>query len=476
MSETDPKGFYTCLGLEPGATADEIRSAYHRCAKRCHPDVDSRPEAKARFLAVNEAYRTLSNPKERATYDNSLGRAAKRKAYKAPVWIRTELDNRTSANTRVIQLLGLGALALASALLFVSGLLRGPDTSLSRLSTASSTLETQPSPPWELPSVPVHSVDLSAPSSPVVSAPPTPAPNATSLPSGAWLLRDLPSSKPALRLMSRDETVQVQRQLIERGYLLGPEDGVWGPRSHAALEEFRRAQGVVTERGAAPSHNVEAARSEAARDELPPTAPAAIRDPEPPRISDAAKGELVPPLAPVSNPRDPPRVAEVAPAELLQTPSPITNAEPAPIAHASRAELAPKKPPADPRKARREDATPNTPPARENANANVETLSGTSRQLGPAETYVGAWARSPAACYQSQTPPLEVWANRAESFGGLAGGCDFAQVRREELGWRTRARCNADGRSWTANVHLKVSGSTLIWSSERGRATYYRCR
>ena len=61
----------------------------------------------------------------------------------------------------------------------------------------------------------------------------------------------------------------------------------------------------------------------------------------------------------------------------------------------------------------------------------------------------------------------------AESFGGLEGSCEFAQVQREGAGWRTRARCSAHGKSWTANVQLKVTGSTLVWSSERGRATYY---
>ena len=70
---------------------------------------------------------------------------------------------------------------------------------------------------------------------------------------------------------------------------------------------------------------------------------------------------------------------------------------------------------------------------------------------------------------------LAISAQRAESFGGAEGSCEFAQVQREGAGWRTRARCSAHGKSWTANVQLKVTGSTLVWSSERGRATYYRC-
>jgi hypothetical protein len=92
------------------------------------------------------------------------------------------------------------------------------------------------------------------------------------------------------------------------------------------------------------------------------------------------------------------------------------------------------------------------------------------------ETYVGAWARSRADCFQeTDAPPLAISAQRAESFGGVEGSCEFAPVQRDGAGWRTRARCSAHGKSWTANVQLKVTGSTLVWSSERGRATYYRC-
>jgi hypothetical protein len=98
-------------------------------------------------------------------------------------------------------------------------------------------------------------------------------------------------------------------------------------------------------------------------------------------------------------------------------------------------------------------------------------------QVGAETTYIGVWARSRADCFRTErgAPPLAISAQHAESFGGLAGKCQFAQVPQEGAGWRTRARCSADGRSWTANVQLKVTGSTLIWSSERGRATYYRC-
>jgi molecular chaperone DnaJ len=61
------KDYYLILRLTPRATADEIRSAYHRRALEVHPDVsgaDSGP-----FLELQEAYAVLSDPARRAVYD-----------------------------------------------------------------------------------------------------------------------------------------------------------------------------------------------------------------------------------------------------------------------------------------------------------------------------------------------------------------------------------------------------------------------
>ena len=58
-----------------------------------------------------------------------------------------------------------------------------------------------------------------------------------------------PNPNPALNLLAGEEAARLQEQLIERGYLLGPADGVWGPRSHAALEDFRRAPGLEPDDG-----------------------------------------------------------------------------------------------------------------------------------------------------------------------------------------------------------------------------------
>jgi hypothetical protein len=58
------------LGVSPTASADEIRDAYRRLARQCHPDAPG--GSAARMAAVNEAFRVLRDPGRRALYDTSL--------------------------------------------------------------------------------------------------------------------------------------------------------------------------------------------------------------------------------------------------------------------------------------------------------------------------------------------------------------------------------------------------------------------
>ncbi|MBW0001295.1 MAG: J domain-containing protein [Verrucomicrobia bacterium] len=61
------KDYYLILRLTPKATADEIRSAYHRRALEVHPDVSGGDSAP--FRELQEAYAVLSDPAQRAVYD-----------------------------------------------------------------------------------------------------------------------------------------------------------------------------------------------------------------------------------------------------------------------------------------------------------------------------------------------------------------------------------------------------------------------
>ncbi len=61
---------YDILGVPRTASADDIRKAYRRLAKRWHPDTNpDKPEAEARFKAVSAAYALLSDPEQRARFD-----------------------------------------------------------------------------------------------------------------------------------------------------------------------------------------------------------------------------------------------------------------------------------------------------------------------------------------------------------------------------------------------------------------------
>ena len=62
---------YDRLGVAPFASAEEIRAAYRRIARRVHPDRGSAGN-EAAMAAVNEAWRVLSDPGRRAEYDASL--------------------------------------------------------------------------------------------------------------------------------------------------------------------------------------------------------------------------------------------------------------------------------------------------------------------------------------------------------------------------------------------------------------------
>ncbi|HXK78233.1 MAG TPA: molecular chaperone DnaJ [Oscillospiraceae bacterium] len=66
----EKRDYYEVLGLEKGASEDEIKKAYRTLAKKYHPDLNpGDPTAEAKFKEVGEAYDVLSDPQKRARYD-----------------------------------------------------------------------------------------------------------------------------------------------------------------------------------------------------------------------------------------------------------------------------------------------------------------------------------------------------------------------------------------------------------------------
>ncbi|MHB1215202.1 MAG: DnaJ C-terminal domain-containing protein [Thiobacillus sp.] len=63
------RDYYEVLGVPRDATADGIRKAFRKLARKYHPDVSKEKDAEAQMKDVNEAYAVLSDPEKRAAYD-----------------------------------------------------------------------------------------------------------------------------------------------------------------------------------------------------------------------------------------------------------------------------------------------------------------------------------------------------------------------------------------------------------------------
>lgn len=66
----DKRDYYEVLGVEKGASEEEIKKAYKKMAKKYHPDLNSNnPEAAEKFKEVNEAASVLTDAEKRSRYD-----------------------------------------------------------------------------------------------------------------------------------------------------------------------------------------------------------------------------------------------------------------------------------------------------------------------------------------------------------------------------------------------------------------------
>ncbi len=66
----DKRDYYEVLGLNKGASDDDIKKAFKKMAKKYHPDLNpGDKEAEAKFKEINEAYGVLSDAEKKSRYD-----------------------------------------------------------------------------------------------------------------------------------------------------------------------------------------------------------------------------------------------------------------------------------------------------------------------------------------------------------------------------------------------------------------------
>src|SRR4030088_1441371 len=67
---TSKKDYYETLGVKKSASAEDIRKAFRKLARKYHPDVNPGDKAaEEKFKALSEANEVLSDPKKRKIYD-----------------------------------------------------------------------------------------------------------------------------------------------------------------------------------------------------------------------------------------------------------------------------------------------------------------------------------------------------------------------------------------------------------------------
>jgi len=95
--------YYELLGVDPDATAAEIRRAYVARARRHHPDLESDPDrrrnAERRMQRVNEAWSVLGDTQRRAAYDRGIGRPRPGEAPRRP-WMPVEPEDPDEVDPR----------------------------------------------------------------------------------------------------------------------------------------------------------------------------------------------------------------------------------------------------------------------------------------------------------------------------------------------------------------------------------------
>jgi hypothetical protein len=114
--ETQPANLYHLLGATGVETRQELKQLYRSSAKRCHPDAIVAAETfdcSDEFIRVSQAYRILSDPKQRLHYDRTL--AAERFTLQACERIEQVADAAARNLFKALDWINKGNLSLANA-------------------------------------------------------------------------------------------------------------------------------------------------------------------------------------------------------------------------------------------------------------------------------------------------------------------------------------------------------------------------
>eukprot|EP00892_Ulva_mutabilis_P004988 jgi/Ulvmu1/2861/UM146_0003.1 len=68
---TSDVSLYEIIGLQEGASNEEIKKAYRKRALLLHPDKNSAPDAQDKFQQLQKVYNVLSDPDKRKIYDQT---------------------------------------------------------------------------------------------------------------------------------------------------------------------------------------------------------------------------------------------------------------------------------------------------------------------------------------------------------------------------------------------------------------------
>jgi len=65
----DLPNYYSVLNVAKDADGQQVHTAYRKLARQYHPDTNKDPDAQSRFISICEAYKVLSDPDQRESYD-----------------------------------------------------------------------------------------------------------------------------------------------------------------------------------------------------------------------------------------------------------------------------------------------------------------------------------------------------------------------------------------------------------------------